>query len=312
MEKMSSGANNRAKPLKLILKITRPKGVVGDTIDTACAGKTKKDDVGIQPFKVRRKVSISPDGTERVFTYVQIECSDHVCSSVQVNEVHQVAMPIKDVNEANKNTCFDHVSEFVHTEGIQQVDTNENPNVADADLCQGVKEPKTINRNSSNMAAKTTTDANDDPSHVPSKKLNFRSFVNEEKVENSNIVLPRDAIDKVKNKYENSLVGYFIGKSLAFPIVQNYVNNTWGKFRLQKLMRNDNGIFLFKFADKRGMEQVLERGPWLIRYTLLILNKWTSSLPLWKDEVTKVPVWVKLHKVPLVSYSEDGLSLIAT
>ncbi|GKF94285.1 nucleotide-binding alpha-beta plait domain-containing protein [Tanacetum coccineum] len=128
------------------------------------------------------------------------------------------------------------------------------------------------------MAAKTTADANDDPSHVPSKKLNFWSFVNEEKVENSDIVLPRDAIDKVKNKYENSLVGYFIGKSLAFPIVQNYVNNTWGKFGLQKLMRNDDGIFLFKFADKRGMEQVLVQGPWLIRNTPLILNKWTPSL----------------------------------
>nr|GEZ24775.1 hypothetical protein [Tanacetum cinerariifolium] len=58
---MSSGANNRAKPLKLILKITRPKGSAGDTIDAIGAGKTKKDGVGIQPFKIRRKVSIALD-----------------------------------------------------------------------------------------------------------------------------------------------------------------------------------------------------------------------------------------------------------
>ncbi|GKD69685.1 cysteine-rich receptor-like protein kinase [Tanacetum coccineum] len=31
-----------------------------------------------------------------------------------------------------------------------------------------------------------------------------------------------------------------------------------------------------------------------------------------KNEVTKVPVWVKLHNVPVVAYSADGLSLIAT
>ncbi|GJW24714.1 reverse transcriptase domain-containing protein [Tanacetum coccineum] len=288
MEKMSSGANNGAKPLKSILKITRPKGAAGDTIDVAGAGKNKKDGVGIQPFKV--------------------------------------AMPVKDVNEANKSTGFDHVYEFIHTEGIQQVDTNGNPNVADADLCQvrcdgdhvygspcneGIKSFANLfndmghvmdsnearsdwelkihirlirSRTSirlTNMAAKTTADANDDQSHVPSKKLNFWSFVNDEKVENSDIVLPRDAIDK-------------------------------GKFGLQKSMRNDDGIFLLKFADKRGMKQVLERGPWLILNTLLILNKWTSSLPLRKDKVTKGPVWVKLHKVSLVAYSEDGLSLIAT
>ncbi|GJU18979.1 eukaryotic aspartyl protease family protein [Tanacetum coccineum] len=77
-------------------------------------------------------------------------------------------------------------------------------------------------------------------------------------------------------------------------------------------MKNDDGIFLFKFADKSGMEQVLERGPWLIRNTPLILNKWTPSLSLKKDEVTKIPVWVKFHKVSIVAYSEDGLSLIAT
>nr|GEU57428.1 reverse transcriptase domain-containing protein [Tanacetum cinerariifolium] len=30
------------------------------------------------------------------------------------------------------------------------------------------------------------------------------------------------------------------------------------------------------------------------------------------DKVTKVPVWVKIHKVPVVAYSEDGLSIMAT
>ncbi|GKC33403.1 aspartic peptidase [Tanacetum coccineum] len=50
----------------------------------------------------------------------------------------------------------------------------------------------------------------------------------------------------------------------------------------------------------------------MIRNTPLILNKWTPNFSLAKDEVTKVPVWVKLHRVPVVAYSEDGLSLIAS
>nr|GEY07796.1 RNA-directed DNA polymerase, eukaryota [Tanacetum cinerariifolium] len=146
--------------------------------------------------------------------------------------------------------------------------------------------------------------------HIVRIKRYTSSFVNEEKVENYDTVLPQYDIDKVKNK--NLLVGNFIGKSRAFLVVQNYINNMWGKFEFQKLRTNDEGIFLSKFATKTGMEQVLERGPWMIRNTLLILNKWTPTLPLKKDEVTKVYVWVKMHKVPLVAYSEDGLSLIAT
>ncbi|GKA55405.1 hypothetical protein Tco_0754354 [Tanacetum coccineum] len=104
------------------------------------------------------------------------------------------------------------------------------------------------------------------------------------KVENSDFVLPKYAMDNVKSRYENSLVGYFIGKNLAFPI----------------------------FESKTGMDQVLERGPWTICKFPIILTKWSPSLSLKKGEVTKVPVWVKLHGVPVLAYSDDGLSLIAT
>ncbi|GKB24949.1 hypothetical protein Tco_0864350, partial [Tanacetum coccineum] len=65
------------------------------------------------------------------------------------------------------------------------------------------------------------------------------------------------------------------------------------------------------FASKAGLEQVLERGPWMIRKSPIILNKWSSSVSLKKGEVTKVLVWVKLYNVPVLTYSEDGLSLIA-
>ncbi|GJV35267.1 putative RNA-directed DNA polymerase [Tanacetum coccineum] len=65
-------------------------------------------------------------------------------------------------------------------------------------------------------------------------------------------------------------------------------------------------------ASSKGLQQVLEKGPWLIRNIPLMLTKWSPNMVLSKDKVTRVPVWVKLHKVPAVAYSEDGLSLIAT
>ncbi|GJW36241.1 trichome birefringence-like protein 3 [Tanacetum coccineum] len=61
-----------------------------------------------------------------------------------------------------------------------------------------------------------------------------------------------------------------------------------------------------------GCGASLEQGPWMIKNTPIILNKWTPNLTLCKDKVTSVLVWVKLHKVPIVAYSEDGLSLISS
>ncbi|GKA68715.1 retrovirus-related pol polyprotein from transposon TNT 1-94 [Tanacetum coccineum] len=101
-------------------------------------------------------------------------------------------------------------------------------------------------------------------------------------------------------------------RPVAFPLVQNYVTNTWAKFGFKKVIKDEDDVFYFKFSSITGLEQVLEQGPWLVRNQPLILTKWAPNLDLAKDVVTKVPVWVKIHKVPVVAYSNDGLSLIAS
>lgn len=44
----------------------------------------------------------------------------------------------------------------------------------------------------------------------------------------------------------------------------------------------------------------------------IILNKWTPSARLTKENRTTVPVWVKMHDVPLTAFTADGLSVIAS
>ncbi|GJU88115.1 hypothetical protein Tco_1300538 [Tanacetum coccineum] len=109
----------------------------------------------------------------------------------------------------------------------------------------------------------------------PNPKLNFRTLFNKDKVEHSDFVLPVENVMAAQNKFANSLVGFFVGKRVAFPLV-------------------------------------LEQGPWLIRNQPLILTKWAPNLDLAKDVVKKVPVWVKVHRVPVEVYSDDGVSLIAS
>nr|GEZ45073.1 hypothetical protein [Tanacetum cinerariifolium] len=145
----------------------------------------------------------------------------------------------------------------------------------------------------------------------PNPKLNFRTLFNEDKVENTSFVLPVENVMAAQNKFANSIVGFFVGKRVAFPLVQNYVTNTYAKFGFQKVIKDDD-VFYFKLSLITGLKQVLEQWPWLIRNQPLILTKWAPNLNLSKDVVTKVHVWVKIHKVLVVAYSEDGLSLIAS
>ncbi|GJZ88446.1 zinc knuckle CX2CX4HX4C containing protein [Tanacetum coccineum] len=134
---------------------------------------------------------------------------------------------------------------------------------------------------------------------------------NEEVVEGATVALPLAAVDAVNARFANTLYGYFIGKRLAFKLVENYVNNTWAKYGLKRMQLHGE-FFLFQFDTKAGMERVLETGPWLIRRVPLILNMWSPNVDLKKDEVKTAPVWIKLHHVPIVAYTEVGLSLITT
>ncbi|GKD12798.1 ARID DNA-binding domain-containing protein [Tanacetum coccineum] len=104
-----------------------------------------------------------------------------------------------------------------------------------------------------------------------------------------------------------------VTQKVAYPVVANYVRNTWGKYGLVRSMfSSSTGLFSFQFSSMDGLDAMLENGPWFIRNNPLILKKWHPDENLLKEDVSTVPVWVKLHGVPITAFSEDGLSAIAT
>ncbi|GKB55079.1 putative reverse transcriptase domain-containing protein, partial [Tanacetum coccineum] len=163
------------------------------------------------------------------------------------------------------------------------------------DSVQGISSPK---QSFASIFKKPTT----------SKAVKLTEMKNDEVVHGANVAIPLAAVKEISNRFQNTLYGYFIGKRLAFPLVENYVKNAWAKFGLERVMLT-NGLFFFQYATHEGMERVLENGPWLIRLVPIILNIWTPNTRLKKDTITSAPVWVKILHVPIVEYSENGLSL---
>ncbi|GJT48037.1 reverse transcriptase domain-containing protein [Tanacetum coccineum] len=90
---------------------------------------------------------------------------------------------------------------------------------------------------------------------TPVTKSKFRTLINDEQVANADVVLPVATLSAAQLRYANSLVGYFVGKNVVFPLVQNYVTNTWGKFGFQKVIKDEDGFLFFKFASLTGLEQ---------------------------------------------------------
>ncbi|GKB24513.1 glucomannan 4-beta-mannosyltransferase 9-like protein [Tanacetum coccineum] len=106
--------------------------------------------------------------------------------------------------------------------------------------------------------------------------------------------------------------GNGIDVKVAYPVVDNYDRNTWGKYGLVRSMFSSSmGLFSFQFSSIDGLDDMLENGPWFIQNHSLILKKWHPDENLLKEDVSTVLVWVKLYGVPVTAFSEDGLSVIA-
>ncbi|GJS19260.1 UBN2 domain-containing protein [Tanacetum coccineum] len=82
------------------------------------------------------------------------------------------------------------------------------------------------------------------------------------------------------------------------------------RIALIDILLHDLCFFFFKFDTSKGLEDVLENGSWMIRNNPIILNKWTMHTRPLKEELTRIPVWVKIHDVPLQVFFEDGATLL--
>ncbi|GKD32426.1 zinc knuckle CX2CX4HX4C containing protein [Tanacetum coccineum] len=141
----------------------------------------------------------------------------------------------------------------------------------------------------------------------PNERATVCPMIAENRFEGVNISIPRKVVAKVSTRYQNTLYGYFIGKRMAFPVVEYYAKNNWAKHGLKRIMMNAKGFFFFQFDTRDGLDTVLEGGPWMIRNSPIILKEWTMKTSLHKEELTRIPIWVKLHDVPIQVFEEEGI-----
>nr|GEY00642.1 zinc knuckle CX2CX4HX4C [Tanacetum cinerariifolium] len=139
-------------------------------------------------------------------------------------------------------------------------------------------------------------------------KANFRSLYSDNLCNGVDFTIPSKVVETVSTRSENTVYSYFIGKRVAFPVVEYYVSNNWGKYGLTRIVMNSKGFFFFIFNTSKGLEDVLENGSWKIRNIPVILKKWNMNSSLLIEELTHILVWVKIHDVPLKS--NDGFQTV--
>ncbi|GJY55545.1 reverse transcriptase domain-containing protein [Tanacetum coccineum] len=119
-------------------------------------------------------------------------------------------------------------------------DADKHDGFVDPNVVEGVDEPVSTIPNS--FASLVTNE-------VVTCKVNFRSLDSDKPINaKADVKISTASILDVHLRFGFSLYGYFMGKRVALPVVENYVKNAWKKFGLVRVMMNSKGFFFFKFA----------------------------------------------------------------
>ncbi|KAL0912348.1 hypothetical protein M5K25_018315 [Dendrobium thyrsiflorum] len=126
------------------------------------------------------------------------------------------------------------------------------------------------------------------------------------------IDFPTEDIADAVGEWNFALVGYSLGKRPFYEALLSTVTNLWKLKGTLKLISLSKGFFLFKFSCSEDFEMVWSKGAWFIFGKPFIFSKWSPQFSPKREEFTSVPIWYKIHDLPLCCWTPTGISKIAT
>ncbi|CAK8530500.1 unnamed protein product [Lathyrus sativus] len=125
------------------------------------------------------------------------------------------------------------------------------------------------------------------------------------------VIEDEDIISEVKF-WESSLILYTMGVDLSMNAVKNFMTKNWNFVQLPDMYYNDEGYFILRFKSFKDRDEVLLRGPYMIRNIPLLIREWRPGFKV-KDEILRtLPIWVKLPQLPIILWGDTSLNKIGS
>ncbi|KAL8129707.1 hypothetical protein V2J09_018862 [Rumex salicifolius] len=142
------------------------------------------------------------------------------------------------------------------------------------------------------------------PKPIP---LSFVPGIKQGIIESTN----EDIADQVA-KWNLTLVGAPVGENISFKFMEKFIATHWNNIMLPRILRKDNGLFVFHFDKEEDLITILERAPWTIRNKPLVLRRWKEGMPLDISCLDNIPIWVTISELDVRFWSEYMLERIGS
>nr|GEU51813.1 hypothetical protein [Tanacetum cinerariifolium] len=140
-----------------------------------------------------------------------------------------------------------------------------------------------------------------------SRNLRSPSVSDTKPTVNADIVMSYASVaNNVENLIENKLMT--VPTDIAELVMNLWM---WSRYGLKEVIENDCGMLFFKFHHEKGMNYVVDNGPWMVNNKPLVVKKWHISMNFKRTEPEKLPLWVRLCNPPLEALTIKGITALA-
>ncbi|KAL0910776.1 hypothetical protein M5K25_018861 [Dendrobium thyrsiflorum] len=146
------------------------------------------------------------------------------------------------------------------------------------------------------------------PPEPSSKNLDLSFYPSEPDI----IPFTGEKLSKGAEDWGLCLVGYSVGRRPFYEALQEAIKKTWTIRGSVQILSLSDGFFLFKFSCVEDYESIWSRGVWFILGRPFILQQWHPKFKPKREQLTSVPIWIKIHDLPLACWNSEGISRIAS
>ncbi|KAI0504773.1 hypothetical protein KFK09_015726 [Dendrobium nobile] len=140
------------------------------------------------------------------------------------------------------------------------------------------------------------------------KVLNLSHFPSESEI----VPFSEEKLSKGGEDWSFCLVGYSIGRRPYYEALLGAIKKTWQLKGSVQLLSLSEGFFLLRFSCVEDYDMVWSRGVWFLLGRPFVLQKWHTKFKPKRENFDSVPIWVKIHDLPLACWNSEGISRIAS
>ncbi|RID48343.1 hypothetical protein BRARA_I04863 [Brassica rapa] len=126
------------------------------------------------------------------------------------------------------------------------------------------------------------------------------------------IKIPNSIIEKNRKSWDCFVLGQFYHDPPSQSTIFSIVNGIWSRrFKDISVSKMEGNSFLFRIPNATTRHMVIQQKLWQIGGRTMFVDKWEPGVVPLEPELSSVPIWLELRKVPFQFFNEDGLERIA-